>query len=202
VDKLPSESAESAAVDDKDLVLVWSGADESRHTDVLELLSEENIPARTVNREAYSLYANTHPTIEVYVPSELATRAKGVLHESEASEEAWDALADSGALEIPAEDDVPEQKTAQDADTLEETDKNALVEIWSGASAELAGMIAMSLRENEIAYQGYPQEDPPDPPDLVEEPENKPAVERLFVHAGDSKRAREIVREILKAQPE
>jgi len=196
--------AQKESSNDKDLVLVWSGTDPSRLSDVLEILSEENIAARTVNREEYLLYANTHQTMEVYVPSEFAARATQILHESKTSQEAWDELAESGALEIPAEDDSPEEKNEPGADATD--DEDAMVEIWSGANSDLAGMIAMSLRENQIAYTGDPEADPPDPADLPDVPgtdgvEKKPSLERLFVHSKDEKRGKEIVREILDAQP-
>jgi hypothetical protein len=202
----PQGAAAEVSLDDTNLVQVWSGSDPSRHSDVLEILAGENIPARTVHLGDYAIYANTHQTLEVYVPSELAVRATELLRESKSSQEAWEELAESGALEIPAEDDALEDETDADAAPAENGD--GMVQIWSGADSNMAGMIAMSLRENRIPYQGDPDPEPHDPPEVPSDVTDQaavaagePKIERLYVHPENARRGKEIVREILNAQP-
>jgi hypothetical protein len=205
----PQQASPEVSLDDKNLVQVWSGSDPSRHSDVLEILAGENIPARTVHLGDYAIYANTHQTLEVYVPSELAARATELLRESQSSQESWDELAESGALEIPAEDDVLEDEADGDAGhAVPAENEDGMVQIWSGADSNLAGMIAMSLRENRIPYEGDPEPEPHDPPEVPSDVTDQgdtaapePAIERLYVHPENARRGKEIVREILNAQP-
>src|ERR1700722_10725461 len=82
----PQRATPEVSLDDTNLVQIWSGSDPSRHSDVLEILAGENIPARTVHLGDYAIYANTHQTLEVYVPGELAARATELLRESKSSQ--------------------------------------------------------------------------------------------------------------------
>jgi len=207
----PGKPAEGspAGVDDS-FVLVWAGSDQQKHAEVRELLQGENIDARTVRGEDHLIFANTHPPFEVYVPAALGAKAKEVLQQPEnASQEESQQLEDSAAFELPAEDDAPTDEN-DDGDSRRQQagwhPEDATVEIWAGPDAELADMIAMCLRENQINYRsGSATGEESDEPQASNAPEETSAaetgMERLFVLPEDEARGKEIVREILDAKP-
>jgi len=206
VAELPTKRARSAVVfneneehqhefaDDSEhdsFLLVWSGMDPRGHADAREVLADENIPARTIRQQDHLIYAAVSSPFEIYVPAVLAERAKHALKAAHASEESLDQLAESGALEIPADDDedpdgdvqirsgVPKRaRYAVDADTQEAT-------VWTGDDTDIAHMIAASLRENGIASSVT----------------SEAAATSIHVHPEDEPRAQEIIREITDATP-
>lgn len=204
-------------------VLLWSGSDSRKHAEVCEALDRQKIPARTLGSEDHLFNLNTRAAFEVYVPADLISRAREALHqvdlteagseESSDSEQLWE----SGVLEIPAEESSPNDDKDDDEehdDPLNFDPQDATVQIWSGQDADLAAMIASSLRENHIPYRPDPEMSDPeidadfaDPPEIAE-PDNteksapgEMPVTSLFVLPEDDKRARAIVREIVDAAP-
>ena len=158
VAKRPGESPEAEGAEDvPDLSedgafsLVWSGADPRRHAEASAALEQAKIPSRTVSRDDHLIYAMAHPGFEIYVPSEFTARAKQALDEANASPEGWEQLAASGALEIPAEDDAPEEDGGGYTESTEWLPEDATAEVWSGEDADTAEMIATSLQENRIS---------------------------------------------------
>jgi hypothetical protein len=205
-DKPPQASA--AAANDS-FALVWSGANPQEHARVLEVLDRWNIDARTVSGEEHPIFANTHPGFEVYVPAALKARADEVLKDlNEPSQDESEQMLDSPALELPAEDDAPDDDDDDDTHRRE-TDwhpDDATVEIWAGEDQELADMIAMSLRENQIGYRnGSALDDESAETQASNAPDEtspaEPAIARLFVLPEDEARAKEIVSEIINAKP-
>src|SRR5438445_10867627 len=116
-----------------------------------------------------------------------------------------DKLIDSGLLESPPEEGPLNENDAENddeerRDLLNFDPQDATVEIWSGQDADVAAMIASSLRENHISYR--PDPDMPDPD--IAEPQSAPdemRPTRILVFPDDAKRAKAIVREIVDAIP-
>jgi hypothetical protein len=190
----PSKPLEDAPAVDGPFVLVWSGTDPRRHAEVRELLERENIPEHTVRREDHLVNPTIHPAFEVYVPAVLKPRAKAALNEPNFGEVEEEQAAESGILEIPAEDDY-QNEDDDHWDLADWHPEDATVEIWSGQGSDMADMITASLRENQIHYRTSSDETNP-----ANEPEET-AIERLFVLPDDEARGKEIVREIVNAAP-
>jgi hypothetical protein len=200
VAKRPGESPEAEGAEDVPelsedgaFALVWSGADPRRHAEASEALEQAKIPSRTVSRDDHLIYAVAHPGFEIYVPSEFLARAKQALAEANASPEGWEQLAASGALEIPAEDDAPEEDAGGYRESTEWLPEDTTAEVWSGEDADTAEMIATCLQENRIRCRRTSAE---------ENAGDAPGAERVLVLPQDEARARKIVREIVEAAPE
>jgi hypothetical protein len=209
---------------DTSFVLVWSGSDARKHAEVCEALARQKIPARTLGSEDHLFNRTTRPAFEVYVPAGFINPAREALHQPDPAEDGSEQLSDSeqllesGILEIPAEDEAPpHQNDDEDGENDDEERDNsqnfdpqdATVEIWRGQDADMADMIASSLRENHIPYRRDPDMSNPDidpdiaePPDIAEKdaPGEVPVMS-LFVLPEDDKRAKAIVREIVDATP-
>jgi hypothetical protein len=203
--------------DDASFVLVWSGSDARIHAEICEALERQKIPARTLGSEDHLFNLATRPAFEVYVPVDLVKSAQEAIKKINAIEESVE-LSESDLLEIPAEESSPNDDDEDDEerdDPLNFDPQDATVQIWSGQDADLAAMIASSLRENHIPYRTYPDIPDPDtsdadfaePPDIAEPdsaekvaPGEMPVMS-LFVLPEDDKRARAIVREIVDAEP-
>ncbi len=212
-----SATASNDTSDEKSFALVWSGNDSRLHTEICQALDREKIPTRTLGSEDHLFNFNTRPTFEVYVPADLVNSAREAIKQVAAMEEIAEPL-ESDLLEIPAEEDSPsdndeDEEERRDSRGLDPQD--ATVEIWSGQDADMAAMIASSLRENHIPYRSDP--DLAEPPDIAgsdiagsdipgpESPEKSASDQmrptRLFVFPEDEKSAKEIVREIVDAAP-
>ena len=211
----PRDPSANPSIDDTSdgasFVLVWSGSDARKHAEVCEALDRQKIPARTLGSEDHLFNLTTRPAFEVYVPANLISTAREALHQADPTEDDSerpsdsDQLLDSGILEIPPEEGSPNENDAENddeerRDLLNFDPQDATVEIWSGQDADVAAMIASSLRENHISYR--PDPDMPDPD--IAEPQSAPdemRPTRILVFPDDAKRAKAIVREIVDAIP-
>ena len=194
VEDLPSQTSANTASDlaNQPFVLAWSGGDARRNAEVVAMLGRENIPAKTLREQDFFVLPTTRSPFEVYVPASFAKQAKEVLQEEDPSEQDSEEAADSGAFEIPAEDDFQDDAN-QGQRRRDWHPDDATAEIWSGEDFHLADMIAMSLRENQI-YSRF-DSDSADPEGAP------PASEKLYVLPEDEARAIKIVREIVDAAP-
>jgi hypothetical protein len=202
----PTKRAKSAAVfneneedqhefaDDSEhdsFVLVWSGMDPRGHADARAVLADENIPARTIHHQDHLIYAAVSSPFEIYVPAAMAGQAKHALKAANASEESLDQLAESGALEIPADDDEDPDGNVLIRSTIAKRARYAIdddaqeVTVWTGEDSDIAHMIEASLRENGIASSVT----------------SEAAATSISVHPEDEPRAQEIIREITDATP-
>jgi hypothetical protein len=202
VDLVPERAQETlsdAASDSTPFVLVWSGNDLRKHAEICEALNRQEIPVRTLRRQDHLFGTSMHPDFEVLVPVDLREPAQEAVSQAEVTpHEDAGQLAESGGFEIPAEGDEPADDYEGDADRGESQNldpEDATVEIWSGQDADMAAMIASSLRENRIIFRSDPN---------VNEPESasdEARTTKLFVFPEGEKRAKEIVREIVNAVP-
>lgn len=171
--------------------LVWSGMDPRGHADAREVLADENIPARTIHQQDHLIYAAVSSPFEIYVPAAMAERAKHALKAANASEESLDQLAESGALEIPADDDEDPDGDVLIRSTIPKRTRDAADDdthdaiVWTGDDNDIAHMIEASLRENGIASSVT----------------SEAAATSIRVHPEDESRAQEIIREITDATP-
>lgn len=193
----PSPSTDDPSVDDTSFGLLWSGSDPRKHAEVCEALDRQKIPARTLRREDHLFNPTIHPEFEVYVPVGLMSSAREALHQANLDEDDSEELAESGTLEIPAEEGPPDDDDEDEerGDFQELDPQDATVEIWSGQDFDMAAMVASSLRENHIPYRSDSD---------ITEPKrasNETPATRLLVFPEDEKRAKAIVREIVDAMP-
>jgi hypothetical protein len=182
--------------DDTSFVLVWSGSDALKHTEICEALDRQKIPARTLGSEDHLFNLTTRPAFEVYVPADLANSAREAIQQVDPLEDSA-RPSESDIFEIPAEDgpssdddDNEERRDSRDFDP-----QDATVEIWSGQDANMAAMIASSLRENSIPCRS--ESDTPESQDAPSESGSA----RILVFPEDERRAKEITREIIDAVP-
>jgi len=184
---------------DQPFTLVWSGNDSRIHAEICEALDAQKIPARTLGSEDHLFNLSTRPAFEVYVPTQLVNSAREAIKQVDALEESA-APSESDILELPAEDDAPDESAYEEeederAGRINRDPQDATVEVWSGQNRELAAMIASSLRENDILFRSDP--DLAEPQDASDELRDT----RLLVFPEDETRAKEIVREIVDAAP-
>lgn len=200
---------------DASYALVWSGSDARIHAEICEALSRRKIPLRTLDTDDRLFNLATRAAFEVYVPADLVKSAREAIKQVDAVEESV-APSESDILEIPAEDDSPDDEDEEERRDSRGVDpQDASVEIWSGQNRELAAMIVSSLRENHIPCRSDPDLSEPHlaespgiaerdiaGPDLSENNvSNETHATRLFVFPDDEKSAKEIVREIVNAAP-
>jgi hypothetical protein len=195
---MPNQSIENAS-GDQPFTLVWSGNDSRIHAEICESLDAQKIPARTLGSEDHLFNLSTRPAFEVYVPTQLVNSAREAIKQVDALEESA-APSESDILELPAEDDAPDETAYEEekderAGRITRDPQDATVEVWSGQNRELAAMIASSLRENDILSRSDP--DLAEPQDASDELRDT----RLLVFPEDETRAKEIVREIVDAAP-
>lgn len=182
--------------DDRSFVLVWSGSDALKHTEICEALDRQKIPARTLGSEDHLFNLTTRPAFEVYVPADLANSAREAIQQVDPLEDSAQS-SESDIFEIPAEDGPSSDDDDDDErrDSLSFDPLDATVEIWSGQDVNMAAMIASSLRENSIPCRC--ESDTPESPDAPGESGSA----RILVFPEDERRAKEIIREIIDAVP-
>jgi hypothetical protein len=196
VQELPKESA----AENKHLVLLWAGGDPRRHEELCALLESEQIPVET------SLGGNLlglTSALEIYVPSELAPKAKELLNETALLEEEWQQSAGGDAA---TQEEIEELAAEEAAGTRRNFPRakhwypeDATAQVWSGHDINLASMISASLRENMIPSRTDSAHDSTQSsPDAAK---TLADARGIFVLPEDQSRAREIVRQIVDAVP-
>ncbi|HEV1995456.1 MAG TPA: hypothetical protein VGR03_14085 [Candidatus Acidoferrum sp.] len=164
------------------LVLLWAGENPALHAALLDELQAADIPFsdKTLGDDEVAPTADPLPIdwkprfgFEVAVLSTDLAAAKEML-EKLLDEEPAD-------VEIPAQDDV----AAAEPPLMVTTETHPTVEVWNGNEDRVAQFLTAAMQENEI-------------PIHLENPGEQT---RIYVSAGNEKRAREIVREIVEGAP-
>lgn len=182
----------------------WKGTDSRVHAEICLVLDEAEIPHKTLKSEDRLFNRMDLPRYELGVPASLYEKAEEAIGAAfssqpllrdtdglvpEALHKQLDFDRDEPELELPStEHEEPEERHANSAAAVydaEWAEENATSEIWSGPDQNLAEMIEMSLRENDIHT-------------CWQESEGKRIV---FALPAEESRAREIVREIVEATP-
>jgi len=137
---------------DTSFALVWAGSDARIHAEICEALDRQKIPARTLRREDHLFSPTMRPEFEVYVPADLMSFAREVLHQADPTEDDSeqpsdsDQLLDSGILEIPPEEGSPNENDDEERrDLLNFDPQDATVEIWSGQGADAVSYTHLTL---------------------------------------------------------
>jgi NADPH-dependent ferric siderophore reductase len=164
------------------LVVLWAGENPAVHAALLEELQAADIPFsdKTLGDDEVAPTADPLPIdwkprfgFEVAVLSADLAAAKRIL-EKLLEEEPAD-------LEIPAQDEV----AAAEPPLVSATETRPTVEIWNGNDERIAQFLTAAMQENDI-------------PIHLENPGEQT---RIYVSAGNEKRAREIVREVVEGAP-
>jgi hypothetical protein len=187
----PSRPEKNALSRDEYFALVWSGIDSRKQAEIIESLEHEDVPVRTLHR-GDTLFPIGHAALEIYTPSSLAEKAKAIVNQTDPSYEDSEKAEEPGTFEIAADDDIHENAKAS-RELKDWHSEDATLEIWAGQDADLARMIMMSLRENQIPCRSSKDEGESD--------STTQSTERLYVLPEDEARAKEIVREIVDAVP-
>lgn len=166
----------------------WEGEDLRIHTEICQLLDEQNIPRKTVRRRDHLFNLSTKSEFQIGVPYSFFEKAEAAVKEAYASDsnaedppEATDEepspleLPESTGAEPPDDNQAPKHKFIEDAN----------VEVWSSVRLSPGTVIALSLNENFIRNRFDRQE----------------GHNAIFVFPEDEARAREIVREIVEGVP-
>lgn len=171
----------SSATQRGSLVLLWAGEDTVLHSALLEALQSANIPfvdkpvgnePHTPKVDPFRFEGWSRFGFEVSVLASRIAEAEGIL-ETLLDEEPVD-------MELPAEEAATPAVPALKEGALSE----ATAAVWSGTASQ-ADFLGQALRENEI-------------PVRVEKRANEATI---YVPPEEEALAREIIREILEAQP-
>jgi hypothetical protein len=164
------------------LIVVWAGEDPAVHATLVESLGAVGIPCRNLSLGDDAIAPSAEPLpvetqarfgFEIAVPSGDVTAARQIL-EKILDREPVD-------LEIPAQDSVP---TTPEPPLVVATELHPNVQVWFGNDDKTAEFLTAALQENEI-------------PMHLETTGGT----RISVSAPNEARAREIVREVTKAEP-
>jgi hypothetical protein len=162
--------------------MLWAGENPALHWVLLERLRAADIPFsdKTLGDDQVALTADPLPIDwKPRFGFEVAVLSPDLLAAKEILEKLLDE--DLEDVEIPAQDGAH----AEEPPLVVTTEKHLTVEVWSGNEDRIAQFLTAAMQENEI-------------PIHLENPREQT---KICVSAGDEKRAREIVREIVEGSP-
>ena len=172
------EPVEPGHPEDDPFCSFWKGDDPRLHAELCELLSERNIPYKTIRRQDHLFNWNTKSAFEIGVPFSQFDRAEAVV--KEAYEGGGESAGEAEAVPLELPEFVEEREPRADWGPRDWFPEDATVEIWSGEMPEMGELLAAALGENRIHAR-------------VAEVSG---ARRLFVLPEDEARARGIVREV------
>ncbi len=174
-------SAEHGDLEEDPFCSFWKGEDPRVHAELCELLSQHDVPFRTVRRQDHLFNINTRSALEIGIPFSLFEKAEAIV--KEAYGDVTGAGGEEGDLPAELPESIERRESRGDWDPENWYPEEATVEIWAGEQAELAELLAASVGENRIHAR-------------VAEMGTKL---RLLVMPGDENRAKEIVRQVVEA---
>lgn len=182
VDSLPSPSSGENPLGG-DLTTVFSTESEEVCVGICKELRNTEIPFKVLQHEQ-QVQIDVDRRFVIEVPIRFREQAQKLIrhHASDFS----DAEEEQRMMELPAEDDS-EVDEATDAHLPTHWKKDdATAEVWSDNSEETASTIELALRENDI---------------YIRTCDSANGSRSVFVRPHDENRAREIIREVLEANP-
>jgi hypothetical protein len=180
VDSLPAPGSDWDPLGGE-LTTVYTTEIESDCVGICEDFRKAGIPFKVLQHaQQFHKEVDTHFAIEV--PPRFREQAEKLTKKNQV--DFSDTDEDQRIMELPAEDDSESDENT-DAEPRWHK-KDATVEVWRGNWKEGGEMIASSLAENGIRFRASEGED---------------GSRRIFVRPQDESRAREIVREVTKAEP-
>ena len=187
VSSLPQAPLAVASSEEEELVLLWQGGDPVVYTTLVSALREAQIPFHDQPVRDYEAYLSSLP-VGLYGGGGFAIRvmrsnlqsAQQVLADVLGQPSEKRDIEASSPFSFDATGDVPEAIPA------ERDAEEAVATVWSGEDAAMAQFVQDILRENAI------------PSRRLGEP---PGAEHILVRPEDERRAREIVREVIKGAP-
>jgi hypothetical protein len=178
----------------------WQGDDPRLHAEICQVLDEQGIPHKTVQRSDHLFNLSNYAAFQIGVPFSMFERAESAVKDAYGEEpEDLDPTQNLAApstlpragrsfktlppMLTPARDEnLPGPPNAGDLSVGPYEDA---AEVWSGEDAYLGDMIVAALHENQIH--------------VMRRTVNGKQV--LSVYASDEERAKEITREILDGEP-
>jgi len=180
---VPVEPVDPGDPEEDPFCSFWKGDDPRVHAELCELLSEQEIPHRTIRRQDHLFNWNTRSAFEIGVPFSQFGKAEAAVSEAYGGGEAPVSEGAPMPLELP--ESIEPREPGGGWDPANWCPEDATVEIWEGDHAEMGELLAASLGENQVHSRvadigkGY----------------------RLYVLPADETRAREIVREVVEGVP-
>ena len=170
------------------LRVIWEGDDQQECVEVCGELQSQEIPYK-LNESIAGRYLKMHVDRSYRVgvraaDYEKARKALGYISDEE--EEAIKGAEESGALELPTQDDMPVRGFRGDWKPRGWHPEDATVKVWEMRAVQSESVVEMSLKENRINYRS----------EIDEEGRKK-----ILVMPEDEGRAKEIVREIVDGRP-
>ena len=168
----------------------WQGEDTRIHAELCAVLQEAGIPCKTVRREDHLFRLSATSALKIGVPFSLYEEAEAAVREAFGSNE-------DGANPVPllppssgnageAQDDSDHvSSAASDFDPQNFFAEDATAQVWSGDDSHFADFLLSCLHTNEIQCR--------------RDREGKRHL--LLFLPGCAERAREIVRQVVKAAP-
>ncbi|MGA2097346.1 MAG: hypothetical protein ABSH39_13665 [Candidatus Acidiferrum sp.] len=168
----------------------WEGEDPRIHSEICQVLDEQNIPHKTLRRRDHLFNFSAKSEFQMGVPYSFFERAEAAVKEaydSEAEPEEPREASDEqpSPLELPEStrtgSDVPSRDGASRHQYLED----ANIQVWSSEHLSPGNIISMSLKENLIPHRF----------------DRRQGNNAIFVFPDDESRSREIVREVVEGVP-
>jgi hypothetical protein len=168
--------------DQGSVVLLWTGEDPAFHASLLERLESAGIPYRD-NTLGEDQVAPTADPLPVSLKPRFGFEVSVLSSDFEAANAIAEELLgqEPDDLELPAQD----QASSPEPPLVSETELNPTTEIWSGMDERIAQFLTAAMQENEIPIHL----------------ETSGEATRIFVSPANEARAREIVREVVQAEP-
>jgi len=185
VETLPEKSDDGhAALLDSNLEEVWTGRSQEQCVMHCSELRDANIPYQAF-RHQIRAFADADGNYRIAVLPEFSERAKKIIEQGNLED--GDDPAGDPDEELSAQDDKPPTDVDDEhLDWKDEAPDDATVEIASGSTRDVAGMMVLALRENDIESRTTILPD---------------GTRKIFVTPHDQSRAREIVREVESGDP-
>jgi len=185
VDKLPEPSKDPVApLSDPNLKEVWVGKDQEQCVAFCSDLRESKIPYHVIQHQP-QVFKDVQGNYTIGVLPEFYDRARKIIEQGNLDDSNFPES--NLDVEIPAQDDKP--PTDDDdlhVDWKDEAPDDATVEIATESTRDLADMLVLALRENDIETRTVVLRD---------------GSRKIFVPPHDESRAREIVHEIQTDTP-
>jgi hypothetical protein len=155
----------------------WKGEDVRVHVELCQVLDDAGIPHKSVYQRDHLFNLRNYSAFQVGVPFSMFERAENAVKEAFGTDEyeAMGLLEDGGSREKQGEDEVEETCDPEDA----------TVKVWEGGEDALLEFLSAALAENQIFCRA----------------DKIPGRAELYVMEVDEIRAREIVREVVDAEP-
>jgi hypothetical protein len=166
----------------------WEGEDPRIHTEICQVLDEQNIPHKTLRRRDHLFNFSAKSEFQIGVPYSFFERAEAAVKEaydSEAEPEEPPEVTDEQPSPLELPESTGPDLSSRDRASRHQYLEDANIQVWSSEHLFPGKIIAMSLKENLIPHRF----------------DRREGNSAIFVFPEDESRSREIVREVVEGVP-